>query len=88
MSIVSRLTTVVKDEIMSSAARAFNAGAFYDDIVEMRRVDGAYGGLWSKERVPGAYFINSETNDIYVYDGEQWVLTDPASCSIMGVEGP
>lgn len=85
MSIVSRLTSAVKDEIMSSAARAHNQSAFYQDLIDMRRIDGA-DGLWPKNPEAGDIF-RTDANFHYVYDGERWVLVDDES-DIMNIEGP
>lgn len=72
MSIVSRLTSAVKDEIMSSAARAYSPSAFYQDIIEMRRIDGA-DGLWPKDPAVGDIW-STDKNIHYRFDGERWIL--------------
>jgi len=80
MSIVSRLTTAVKDEIMSSAARAYSPSAFYQDLIDMRRIDGA-DGLWPKNPAVGDMFMMHD-GTYYRFDGLHWVTF------IMDPEGP
>ena len=57
----------VKNEIMSSAARAF-----LQDVAEMRRIDGTVG-LPPKNPEVGDIWSTDE-NIHYRFDGEHWIL--------------
>ena len=67
MSIVSRLTAEVKNEIMSSAARAF-----LQDVSEMRRIDGTYGSPPENPTVGDVWAFSEYVQ--YKFDGERWIL--------------
>lgn len=67
-SIVSRLTTEVENEIISSAARAF-----LQDAAEMRRIDGTVG-LVPKNPQVGDLWSFDDDGRHYRFDGEHWVL--------------
>ena len=67
-SIVSRLTTTVKEEIMRGPTTEF-----LHDVSEMRRIDGAYQGMMPKDPAVGDLWFGPN-KDIFIFDGEQWLL--------------
>ena len=64
---MSRLTSTVKDEIMSSAARAF-----LEDAAEMRRIDGTYGSPPENPTFGDVWVMDEHAK--YCFDGEHWIL--------------
>lgn len=67
-SIVSRLTSTVRDDIIRGPITEFQ-----HDVSEMRRIDGAYQGLMPEDPAVGDLWFGPN-KDIFIFDGEQWLL--------------